>query len=314
MINKIFKEDVLIDKNFIILNSGSEYGNQQHTNDAFSEKWIEYEKTSEKEKLYDMQKKWYLKLYGFSTEKELASFLQTKEYIFDAGCGLGYKAKWIADLSPNSIVIGMDFSDACQIAAKNYIDTHNLYFIKGDIADVPFKDNTIDYVSCDQVIMHTEVPENTFTELTRIIKKGGEFACYVYAKKALPRELIDEHFRSYCKELSNDELWDMSKKLTELGQTLSKLNIKINVPDIPQMNIKGGEYDIQRFIYWNFLKCFWSEDLGWDTSVATNFDWYSPSNAKRYSEEEYKKMIEDNNLNIKYFHSEEACYSGRFLK
>ena len=137
MINKIFKEDVLIDKNFIILNSGSEYGNQQHTNDAFSEKWIEYEKTSEKEKLYDMQKKWYLKLYGFSTEKELASFLQTKEYIFDAGCGLGYKAKWFADLSPNSIVIGMDFSDACQIAAKNYIDTHNLYFIKGDIADVP---------------------------------------------------------------------------------------------------------------------------------------------------------------------------------
>ena len=57
MINKIFKEDVLIDKNFIILNSGSEYGNQQHTNDAFSEKWKEYEKTSEKEKLYDMQKK-----------------------------------------------------------------------------------------------------------------------------------------------------------------------------------------------------------------------------------------------------------------
>lgn len=48
-------------------------------------------------------------------------------------------------------------------------------------------------------------------------------------------------------------------------------------------------------IYWNFIKCFWNEELGYDTSVATNFDWYSPSNAKRYSEEE-------------------ACYSGRFLK
>lgn len=45
-----------------------------------------------------------------------------------------------------------------------------------------------------------------------------------------------------------------------------------------------------------------------------NFDWYSPSNAKRYSEEEYKKMITNNNLKIKYFHKEEACYSGRFLK
>lgn len=29
---------------------------------------------------------------------------------------------------------------------------------------------------------------------------------------------------------------------------------------------------------------------------------------------EYKKMITDNNLEIKYFHEEEACFSGRFLK
>jgi len=315
MINNIFNESIKLNNNFIHLKNISADNNQQHTNDAFSEKWTEYEKTSEKEKLYDMQKEWYLKLYGFENENDLAKFLKTKKYIFDAGCGLGYKAKWFADLAPDSIVIGMDFSDACVIAAKNYVNVKNLFFIKGDIADVPFKDNSIDYVSCDQVIMHTEVPEDTFTELTRITKKdGGEFSCYVYAKKALPRELLDEHFRSYCKDLSNDELWDMSKKLTTLGKTLSDLDIKIDVPDIPQLNIKGGEYDIQRFIYWNFLKCFWNEDLGWDTSVATNFDWYSPSNAKRYSEAEYKKMIEDNMLGIKYFHSEEACYSGRFEK
>ena len=312
MIYNIFKEKIEIEGNFIHLKSKSEYLNQQQTNDSFSEKWTEYEKTNEKDKLYKMQKEWYLKLYGFDTEKDLANFLQTKSYIFDAGCGLGYKAKWFAELAPESIVVAMDFSDACLIASENYKDTKNLYFIKGDIAKLPFKNDSIDYVSCDQVIMHTEIPEDTFSELTRVTKK--EFSCYVYAKKALPRELLDEHFRSYCKDLSNDELWNMSKKLTVLGKTISELDIKIDVPDIPQLNIKGGEYDLQRFIYWNFLKCFWNEDLGWDTSVATNFDWYSPSNAKRYSETEYKKMINDNNLNIKYFHSEEACYSGGFYK
>jgi len=312
VLNKIFKEDITIEDNFIYLQSKSEHKNQQQTNDSFSEKWTKYEKTTEKEKLYAMQKEWYLKLYGFATENDLSKFLETKKYIFDAGCGLGYKAKWFADLAPNSVIIAMDFSDACMIASKKYKDTKNLFFIKGDIAKTPFLDNSIDYVSCDQVIMHTEVPENTFQELTRVTKK--EFSCYVYAKKALPRELLDEYFRSYCKDLSNDELWDMSNKLTQLGKTLSDLNIKIDVPDIPQLNIKGGKQDIQRFIYWNFLKCFWSEDLGYDTSVVTNFDWYSPSNAKRYSEEEYKLMIENNNLTIKYFHSEEACYSGRFSK
>ncbi len=312
MISEVFNENIDIKDNLIFLKNTSQDINQQQTNDAFSEKWTEYEKTSEKEKLYDMQKEWYLTLYGFQNEFDLAEFLSTKKYIFDAGCGLGYKAKWFADLSPNSIVIAMDFSDACMIAAQNYKETKNLYFIQGDIAKTPFLDNSIDYVSCDQVIMHTEIPEETFKELTRVTKK--EFSCYVYAKKALPRELLDEHFRTYCKDLSSDELWDMSHKLTQLGKTLSDLNIKIDVPDIPQMNIKGGEYDLQRFIYWNFLKCFWSKDLGEETSVATNFDWYSPSNAKRYSEEEYKLMIENNNLNIEYFHSEEACYSGRFSK
>jgi ubiquinone/menaquinone biosynthesis C-methylase UbiE len=312
MIDKIFNEKIEINNNFIFLQNQSMDINQQQTNNAFSEKWTEYEKTSEKEKLYDMQKKWYLTLYGFKDENDLAQFLSSKKYIFDAGCGLGYKAKWFADLAPDSIVIGMDFSDACLIASKNYKDTKNLFFIKGDIAKIPFVDNSIDYVSCDQVIMHTEVPEDTFQELTRITKK--EFSCYVYAKKALPRELLDEHFRTYCKDLSNNELWDMSKKLTQLGKILSELNIEVDIPDIPQMNIKGGKYDLQRFIYWNFLKCFWSEDLGKETSIATNFDWYSPSNAKRYSEEEYKMIINNNGLNIQYFHSEEACYSGRFSK
>ena len=311
---EIFKDKIEIRGNLIYLQNKSDFKNQQQTNDVFSEKWTKYEKTEEKEKLYKMQKEWYLKLYGFESENDLSNFLKTKKYIFDAGCGLGYKAKWFADLSPDSTVIGMDFSDACIIAANNYKDTKNLYFIKGDIAKTPFKDESIDYVSCDQVIMHTEFPEVTFSELTRIMRRGGEFACYVYAKKALPRELLDDYFRIKTKNLTNEQLWEMSKQLTELGKRLTELNAEIDVPDIPLLGIKGGKQDIQRFIYWNFLKCFWNEELGWDTSVTINFDWYSPSNAKRYSEEEFKKMIIDNNLEILYFHSEEACYSGRFKK
>lgn len=314
MVNTIFKQPININNNFIHAHDVSEYANQQHTNEAFSEKWTEYENTNEKEKFYDMQKEWYLKLYGFENENELAKFLSTKKYIFDAGCGLGYKAKWFADLAPQSIVIGMDFSDACLIAAQNYEETKNLYFIKGDIAQTPFLDNSIDYVSCDQVIMHTEVPENTFAELTRITKQGGEFACYVYAKKALPRELVDDYFRIETKTLSNEQLWGMSRQLTELGKRLSELKVEIDIPDIPLLGIKGGKQDIQRFIYWNFLKCYWNEEQGKDNSDMINFDWYSPSNAKRYNEEEYKEMINDNNLEIKYFHKEEACYSGRFSK
>jgi hypothetical protein len=186
--------------------------------------------------------------------------------------------------------------------------------LNADIADTGIKNNTINFTICDQVIMHTENPEVTFRHLSSITKKDSEFACYVYSKKALPRELLDDYFRKEVKNFSSEKVWDMSRQLTQLGKTLSELDINIDVPDIPLLNIKGGNYDLQRFFYWNFIKCFWREDWGVELSDATNFDWYSPSNAKRYSEEEYRKMIEDNNLDIISFHKEEACYSGRFKK
>ena len=106
----------------------------------------------------------------------------------------------------------------------------------------------------------------------------------------------------------------MSSQLTELGKRLSELKITFDSPDIPLLGIKGGKQDLQRFIYWNFIKCFWRDDWGKEMSDATNFDWYAPSNAKRYSKEEYNKMINENNLSILHFHEEEACFSSRMLK
>ena len=303
------------DENFINLGGESSYAKQQQTNEAFSDKWSSYAKSSEKEGLYRMQRQWYLQLYGFSSETELADFLKTQKVIFDAGCGLGYKAAWFAELSPESLVIGMDFSDAARQAALNYRELKNLFFIKGDIANTPFLTGGIIYVSCDQVIMHTEKPDETFGELSRLLCPGeGQFSCYFYAKKALPRELVDDYFRTQCTEMSSSEIWAMSKQLAELGKRLSELNISFDCPDIPALGIKEGRYDIQRFIYWNFLKCFWSEELGPDTSEVTNYDWYSPSNARRYTEDEVVDLVENNGLSFVHFHKEEACYSGRFLK
>jgi hypothetical protein len=71
---------------------------------------------------------------------------------------------------------------------------------------------------------------------------------------------------------------------------------------------------LQRFIYWNFLKCFWNEELGKTTSVSTNYDWYSPSNAFRYNKDEFELLLKNANFEIKPYHSEEACHSGRFAK
>jgi ubiquinone/menaquinone biosynthesis C-methylase UbiE len=310
----VFDAKLEIAGNYALLAGASTDTNQQQTNDVFSEKWERYEHSEEKERLYEYQRQWYLKLYGFVSEEALAAHLSNCRVVLDAGCGLGYKAAWFARLAPHALVIGMDYSDAAAQAARIYETIPNLFFVRGDIAHTGMRDGSVDYVSCDQVIMHTESPERTFAELARLTsRRNGQFACYFYAKKALPRELLDDYFRTQCKHVSTDELWQMSEQLTELGRRLSALNATIDSPEIPLLGIKAGTYDVQRFIYWNFLKCFWNEALGRETSVVTNFDWYSPSNARRFSESEVRGLVAANTMAVSFFHAEEACYSGRFV-
>jgi SAM-dependent methyltransferase len=309
---RLFAGRLSVHGNFAVRSDSSNHVRQQHTNEAFSDKWGKYEASPDKERLYEYQREWYLKLYGFGTEESLATFLKDKQVIMDAGSGLGFKAAWLARLAPHALVVGMDFSDAAAQAARTYAEVSNLFFIQGDIADTGLPDGCVDYTSCDQVIQHTENPERTFAELARVTSSCGEFACYFYAKKALPRELLDEHFRTESMRLSRHDLWVMSSQLTELGKRLSELQATIDAPDIPALGIKGGRYDIQRFIYWNFLKCFWNPHLGVETSTLTNFDWYSPSNARRFSEQEVQAIVNANAMDVTFFHAEDACYSGRF--
>jgi len=313
-LKQLFSTEILIKGNKIYFENDSKNNaeNQNQTSDIFSDKWVEAAQYEDIEKMYSFQLDWFLKLYGFETRANLIEFLKDKHTIIDTGCGLGYKAAWFAELAPHAIVLGTDISDAIDVASKNYEHIPNLYFFRGDIANTGLKNGVIDFTVCDQVIMHTEIPESTFKHLCNITSKSGEFACYVYSKKALPRELVDDYFRKATHEIPNDKMWEFSTQLTELGKTLSDLKVSFDCPDLPALGIKGGNYDIQRFIYWNFLKCFWKEDWGFELSRSTNYDWYAPSNAKRFSKEEFLQMGKDNNMIVAFFHQEEACYSGRF--
>ncbi|MCX7759287.1 MAG: hypothetical protein N2169_06755 [bacterium] len=105
------------------------------------------------------------------------------------------------------------------------------------------------------------------------------------------------------------------EQLTLLEKILSEVNITVDLPDIPLLGIKGWKWDLQRWIYYNFVKCYWNEKMGWEYSVLTNYDWYFPALAYRYTEEEFKKMIDESGLNIDFFYQEElASFSSRLKK
>ena len=302
--------------NFIVTKPRDLSATQSQTREAFSNKWslFEYE-TPDFKKSLERQKQWYLELYGFESESELARYLSRCRLVLDAGAGKCGKAAWFAGLSPSTTVVAADISDSLVSACEHYKDHPNLLFVQCDIGQLPFfSDGFFDYVSCDQVIHHTADPYRTFQELVRVTRSGGDLSVYVYRKKALPRELLDGYFREYSRTLSHDQLMELSQQLTDLGRLLSSIKDEIDIPGIPLLGIEGGKMSVQRFLYWNFLKCYWNEELGAQSSLVTNYDWYSPSQAFRYLEEEFRSWIETQSLSEIHFHAEQACYSGRFRK
>ena len=87
----------------------------------------------------------------------------------------------------------MDLSDAIFEAVQRYGDYENMIFVKGDIAHTGFADGVFDMIEASGLASYGISP-STPREFNRITKGTGILNTYVYAKKALPRELLDDYF------------------------------------------------------------------------------------------------------------------------
>ena len=147
-----------------------------------------------------------------------------------------------------------------------------------------------------------------------MLKPESELLTYVYQKKAVPREMVDQHFID-ARDYSPDDLYKMSEQLTILGKFLQdQFPGEFNFPSVSLLNIPNQSKTLQRFIYDNFLKCFFNSSIGFKQSVIVNYDWYIPDIAFRYSLPEFKEMCLSTGFEFKYLHTEPSCISGRLKK
>ncbi len=63
--------------------------------------------------------------------------------------------------------------------------------------------------------------------------------------------------------------------------------------DIPVLGIYKGKTDLQRFIHWNVMKCFWNDEFDFLTNNIINFDWYHPENCFRFEPAEFRQWFAD---------------------
>ena len=107
--------------------------------------------------------------------------IQPGDTVLDAGCGLGYDARRMAELVTNSgQVIGIDASHGLIREASRLHSEHKhpLQFITGDIRKLAFADSTFSQCRIDRVLQHVEQPDRAIHELFRVLKPGGMVLAY----------------------------------------------------------------------------------------------------------------------------------------
>lgn len=273
---------------------------QDGTFESFSAKWKQVS-DEELEQRFAQQHRWYVERYGFEDEQGLSRFLAGKEQILEAGTGLGGDAARFARLS-EAQVIGLDLSEGI-VSAQRYFGgpdgPQNLTYLQGDILSLPFPPESFDFISSDQVIHHTPDAPRAFAELARRLRPGGHLAVYVYSVKAMMREIADTEIREVTTKMSVQECMEFSEQITELGRELSRLGATIKLEKgVQLLGIEPGEHDVQRLIYWHFLKCFWSDDFSENLNDLVNFDWYHPPYASRHTVAEVKQWCERAGLDV----------------
>ena len=120
--------------------------------------------------------------------------IKSGDHVLDLGSGAGndcFVARAIVGETGN--VTGIDFTNAMiakAIENNQKLGFTNVEFVKGDIEDMPFENNTFDVIVSNCVLNLVPDKEKAFAEMYRVLKPGGHFCVSdVVIKGVLPEKL-----------------------------------------------------------------------------------------------------------------------------
>lgn len=137
---------------------------------------------------------WHLARYEFA-----ATLIENGDAVLDAGCGVGYGARTLADRG--AVLHGIDIEPAAIRAAMERGAPGD--FRVGDLHELPYADGTFKGVVSFEVIEHLAHPERFLDEVVRVLAEGG----WCVLSTPNPRYEVDNQFHE--RELHLEELVSM---------------------------------------------------------------------------------------------------------
>lgn len=273
----------------------------KQTTDAFGWQWHNSDMGhNDGSKIYSRQL--FFDRYGMN-EDDLKHYIDNK-IVYDPAIGSGRVEHIFAKYAKE--IYATDLSNAVFKAKENLDNVFdNIHYFKGNLINPPFKENSFDAVVCHAILQHTGNTFEGIKSLTNVLKPGGILFFDVYRKAAPLRDFTDDFIRDLVSDLEPQDAWDKLIPITKLAQELYEKNINIT-QDIKELEIEAGEYNLQRFVYYKFLKTFWNDNMSFEDNHMVVFDWYYPKVSERYTVEEVKQWLKKLDLDIIKLHTLEG--------
>lgn len=141
------------------------------------------------------------------------------ERVLDIGCGPGNFTRAFARAAGDGLVVGIDASETMLARAVTEPMAANMAYLRGDAANLPFRDRTFDAVCCFATLYLVEEPARALDELARVVAPGGRVALLSSCNRGpLPATLTNAAVRSISgvRVFGRDEL---TRGLRERGLT-----------------------------------------------------------------------------------------------
>lgn len=98
--------------------------------------------------------------------------------VLDVGCGSGRWSRYLSDKV--KFIEAVDPSEAIAKASKFNRDKKNIRWTQASVDNIPFEDNSFDFVFSLGVLHHIPDTQQALTDAVKKLKPGGHFLLYLY--------------------------------------------------------------------------------------------------------------------------------------
>jgi ubiquinone/menaquinone biosynthesis C-methylase UbiE/uncharacterized protein YbaR (Trm112 family) len=143
------------------------------TQESFSVEWGMFDYNTDK--VWDADQQGML--HRFYTEINSSAQECKNKILLDAGCGNGLLDKLLAQ--DFEAVVAVDFSESVINAYKKSYAS-NIFFVQGDVQNLPVQLQAFDVVQCSGVLVTIKEPRKCFDQLISFLKPKGKLSVWLY--------------------------------------------------------------------------------------------------------------------------------------